>query len=137
VNPGTALAVAPVRQRVHWTERIAHVVLMLVALALLAFLAAPLGAILQQSLQDAEGRFAGLRNFVAYARTPALLESLWNSVWVAVVVTGVTIPLAFGFAYALTRSCMRLKSLARTITLVPLLAPSLLAAISLIYWFGN
>jgi iron(III) transport system permease protein len=32
---------------------------------------------------------------------------------------------------------MRFKALARTITLVPLLAPSLLAAISLIYWFGN
>ena len=137
MNLGAALAVAPVRQRVHWTERIAHVVLLLVALALLAFLAAPLGAILQQSLQDADGQFAGLRNFVAYARTPALLESLWNSVWVAVVVTGVTIPLAFGFAYALTRSYMRFKGLARTITLVPLLAPSLLAAISLIYWFGN
>ena len=32
---------------------------------------------------------------------------------------------------------MRFKGLARTITLVPLLAPSLLSAISLIYWFGN
>ncbi|MFO1217289.1 MAG: putative 2-aminoethylphosphonate ABC transporter permease subunit [Burkholderiaceae bacterium] len=128
---------APIRQKLHWTERIAHAVLLLVALALLAFLAAPLAAILQQSLQDADGRFAGLANFIAYARTPALLQSLWNSLWVSVVVTLVTIPLAFGFAYALARSCMRFKGLARTITLVPLLAPSLLAAISLIYWFGN
>jgi iron(III) transport system permease protein len=47
------------------------------------------------------------------------------------------LPTAFGFAYALTRSRMRFKGLARTITLVPLLAPSLLSAISLIYWFGN
>ena len=46
-------------------------------------------------------------------------------------------PLAFGFAYALTRSCMPLKPLFRGITLIPLLAPSLLSAISLIYWFGN
>jgi iron(III) transport system permease protein len=132
VIPGRAL-----RQRVHWSERIAHAVLLAVALGLLAFLAGPLAAILLQSLEDAQGRFAGLANFVAYARTPALLESLWNSVWVSVVVTVVTIPLAFGFAYALTRSCMRFKGLARAITLVPLLAPSLLAAISLIYWFGN
>ncbi|MFI4929346.1 MAG: putative 2-aminoethylphosphonate ABC transporter permease subunit [Burkholderiales bacterium] len=127
----------PVRQRVHWSERIAHVVLVLVALALLAFLASPLTAILQQSLQDAQGHFAGLANFIAYAKTPALLVSLWNSVWVSAVVTLFTIPAAFGFAYALTRSRMRFKTLARTITLVPLLAPSLLAAISLIYWFGN
>jgi iron(III) transport system permease protein len=131
------LKATPVRQRVHWSERIAHVVLVLVALALLAFLASPLTAILQQSLQDAQGHFAGLANFIAYAKTPALLVSLWNSVWVSAVVTLVTIPAAFGFAYALTRSRMRFKTLARTITLVPLLAPSLLAAISLIYWFGN
>jgi iron(III) transport system permease protein len=131
------LKALPVRQQVHWSERIAHAVLALVALALLAFLAGPLAAILQQSLQDAQGRFAGLANFIAYAKTPALLDSLWNSVWVSALVTLITIPTAFGFAYALTRSRMRLKALARTITLVPLLAPSLLAAISLIYWFGN
>jgi iron(III) transport system permease protein len=128
---------SPERQQVHWSERIAHAALILVAIGLLAFLAAPLTAILQQSLQDAQGRFAGLANFIAYAKTPALLESLWNSVWVSTVVTLITIPTAFGFAYALTRSRMRFKALARTITLVPLLAPSLLAAISLIYWFGN
>ena len=128
---------APVRQRVHWTERIAHVTLALVALALLAFLAAPLAAILQKSVQDGDGRFVALANFITYAQTPALLQSLWNSVWVSAVVTLVTVPTAFGFAYALTRSRMRFKSLARTITLVPLLAPSLLSAISLIYWFGN
>ena len=125
------------RQRVHWSERIAHLALTLVALALLAFLAAPLLAILQKSVQDASGRFVALANFIAYARTPALLQSLWNSLWVSALVTAVTVPLAFAFAYALTRSRMRLKGLARTITLVPLLAPSLLSAISLIYWFGN
>ena len=125
------------RQRVHASERVAHVVLVLVALALLAFLAAPLLAILQKSVQDADGRFVFLANFLAYAKTPALLESLWNSVWVSVVVTLVTVPTAFVFAYALTRSRMRFKGLARALTLVPLLAPSLLSAISLIYWFGN
>src|SRR5512143_438908 len=118
------LKAAPVRQQVHWSERIAHAALLLVAVVLLAFLAGPLVSILQQSLQDGQGRFAGLANFVAYAKTPALLESLWNSVWVSAVVTLVTIPAAFGFAYALTRSRMRFKALARTITLVPLLAPS-------------
>ena len=132
-----ALTGATVRQKVHWTERMAHLVLLLVALALLAFLAGPLLAILQKAVEDALGRFVGLTNFIAYAQTPALLTSLWNSVWVSVVVTLVTIPLAFAFAYALSRTRMRFKGLARTITLVPLLAPSLLSAISLIYWFGN
>ena len=128
---------AAVRQQVHASERIAHAALLVVALALLAFLAAPLAAILEKAVEDAQGRFVGLANFIAYAKTPALLQSLWNSVWVSVLVTLVTVPTAFVFAYALTRSRMRLKGLVRTITLIPLLAPSLLAAISLIYWFGN
>ena len=133
-----SLAAIPTpKQNVHWTERIAHALLAAVALALVIFLAAPLLAILQKSVQNSEGEFVALRNFIAYAQTPALLQSLWNSLWVSALVTAVTVPLAFGFAYALARSRMRFKALARTITLVPLLAPSLLAAISLIYWFGN
>jgi len=47
------------------------------------------------------------------------------------------VPAAFVFAYALTRSCMPFKGVFRTLALTPLLAPSLLAAISFIYWFGN
>ena len=127
----------PVRQSAHWTDRIAHLALLIVALALLAFLGLPLLAILLQALQGKAGEFVGWSNFVDYARTPALLDSLWNSIWVSALVTLVTVPLAFGFAYALARSCMPAKPLFRGITLIPLLAPSLLAAISLIYWFGN
>jgi iron(III) transport system permease protein len=127
----------PVRLKIHWTERLAHAGMVLVALVLLAFLAAPLLAILQKSIENNDGRFVGLANFIAYAKTPALLDSLWNSVWVSLLVTAIVLPTAFGFAYALTRSRMHFKGLARTITLVPLLAPSLLSAISLIYWFGN
>ena len=137
VLPSTGEAAAPVKQSAHWTDRIAHAALLAVALALVAFLALPLGAILVHSIQGNEDEFVGLANFVEYAQTPALLQSLWNSVWVAAVVTLVTVPLAFGFAYALARSCMPFKALFRGITLVPLLAPSLLSAISLIYWFGN
>lgn len=128
---------APARQHTHWSDRIAHLALAGVALVLAAFLALPLLAILVQALQDTAGEFVGLANFIAYARTPALLQSLWNSVWVSALVTLITVPLAFGFAYALTRSCMPFKAVFRGITLVPLLAPSLLSAISLIYWFGN
>ncbi len=127
----------PVRQRVPAVERLAHLALLLVALGLLAFLAAPLFTLLLKAVQDDKDSFVGLANFISYAQTPALMQSVWNSVWVSTVVMLVTVPTAFVFAYALTRSRMRCKGLARGITLVPLLAPSLLAAISLIYWFGN
>jgi iron(III) transport system permease protein len=134
------LPVAPVvsiKQSAHWTDRIAHVALLVVALALVAFLALPLLTILMQAVQGKQEEFVGLSNFIEYAKTPSLLNSLWNSLWVSAVVTVVTVPLAFGFAYALTRSRMPAKPLFRGITLIPLLAPSLLSAISLIYWFGN
>ena len=125
------------RLRTDPADRLAHAGLAVVLLLLGIFLAAPLGAILQQALDDAYGRFVGLSNFIAYAKTPALLDSLGNSLWVSALVTAITLPLAFAFAYALRRSRMRFKPLFRGITLLPLLAPSLLSAISLIYWFGN
>ena len=129
--------VAALRQRAHWTDRIAHAALLLVVLALVVFLALPLASILVKSLQNGDGAFVGLVNFTSYLATPSLLTSLWHSVWVSLMVTVISLPLAFGFAYALSRSCMPLKGWFRTIALVPLLAPSLLSALSLIYWFGN
>ena len=126
-----------VKLRQHWVDRLAHGVLALIALVLVAFVALPLLSILQQALQGHEGQFVWFDNFVEYAKTPALLGSLWNSLWVSCVVTLLVVPLTFAFAYALTRSCMPFKALFRGITLIPLLAPSLLSAISLIYWFGN
>ncbi|MCC7068114.1 MAG: putative 2-aminoethylphosphonate ABC transporter permease subunit [Burkholderiales bacterium] len=131
------LAAAPVRQKTHWTERIAHVVLAGIALVLLCFLAMPLAAILVKSVQGKDGELVWFAHFIDYARTPSLFSSLWNSIWVSGLVTLITVPLAFIFAYALHRSCMPFKKLLRGITLIPLLAPSLLSAISLIYWFGN
>jgi len=126
-----------VKQRKHWSDWIGFAGLAFVLFVLLAFLAAPLLAILQQAAQNDQGEFVGLRNFLSYLQTPALLQSLWNSVWVSCLVTFMVVPLAFVFAYALTRSCMPGKAVFRSISLIPLLAPSLLSAISLIYWFGN
>ena len=126
-----------VTQRKHWSDWIGFAGLALVLFMLLAFLAAPLLAILVQAAQDDQGQFVGLRNFSSYLQTPSLLQSLWNSIWVSSLVTFIVVPLAFVFAYALTRSCMPGKTIFRAISLIPLLAPSLLSAISLIYWFGN
>lgn len=132
----TAIRLPAVRLHVHWSDRVAHLLLVAVALLLVIGLLLPLGAILSQALQQTEER-SGWGHFRAYLASPALLGSLWNSLWVSALVTALVIPLAFGFAYALTRSCMPAKGLLRSITLLPLLAPSLLSAISLIYWFGN
>ena len=108
-----------------------------VAAALVVFLALPLATILAKALQDKDGALRRPRQLRELPGTPALLQSFVNSVWVSPLVTVVTVPLAFGFAYALARSCIPCKGMFRTIALIPLLAPTLLSAISLIYWFGN
>jgi iron(III) transport system permease protein len=128
---------AATRLGVHWSDRVAHALLILAGLALALFLIAPMATILAKSVENRAGEFVGLANFAQYFQTPSLLRSIWNSLWVSSLVTVLTLPLAFTFAYALTRSCMPWKGLLRNIALVPILAPSLLAAISFIFWFGN
>ena len=57
--------------------------------------------------------------------------------FIAIVSTIIVVLLAFSFAYALTRTCIPFKGFFRVIALIPLLSPSILAAIALVYWFGN
>ncbi len=121
----------------HWSDRVGIGLLALAGAGLAVFFLAPLATILAKSLQDRSGEWIGLANFTQYFSTPALAQSVWNSLWVSVLVTAIVIPLAFAFAYGLTRSCIRGKALLRNIAMVPILAPSLLAAISFIFWFGN
>lgn len=83
------------------------------------------------------GTITSLTNYIAYFQTPALSRSIWNSLYVAVATTIVTVTLAFGFAYALHRTCMPFKGVFRTLAMVPILVPSLLAGLSLVYLFGN
>lgn len=137
---GAVVLPAPPVLRLHWTDRLARAGLLGLALLLGLGLLGPLLALLAQAFAPSvvDGQRQGVWQHVAtYFASPALLDSLWNSLWVSGLVTLIVLPLAFTFAYALTRSAMPFKGLFRTLSLVPLLAPSLLSAISLIYWFGN
>ncbi|SPA51784.1 putative 2-aminoethylphosphonate ABC transporter permease subunit [Cupriavidus taiwanensis] len=123
----------------NWDEIIARAVLACVLAALFLFLLAPMCAILANAVLDQDGHFVGLAHFAAYIKTPALMQSARNSVMLAGSVVGISVPLAFVFAYALTRSTLPapLKAVFRLVALIPLLAPSLLSAISFVQWFGN
>ena len=108
------------------------------ALAVLAIgLILPLGTLLLRAFETADGGFAGLANFIAYATTPSLRLAAWNSAWTAALTTLIVVPIAFLFAYGLTRSCIPAKGFFRAVMLLPVLAPSLLPALALIYLFGN
>lgn len=79
----------------------------------------------------------GLDNFRTYFSTPALFRSIENSLFIAFLSTIITVSLAFGFAYAINRSTMRFKGLFKLIAMIPILVPSLLPGIALVYLFGN
>ncbi len=81
--------------------------------------------------------FASLGNYLYYFETPALRASIFNSIFIASITTFIIIPLAFAYAYALTRSSMPGKALFKTIAMVPILVPSLIPGLSLVYLFGN
>jgi iron(III) transport system permease protein len=131
------LAPAPTRSAAGWDEWLLRAAIAALVLWLILTIALPLWALLSKSFQNADGGFVGLANYVRYFSTPTLFQSIYNSLGVAILTTAIVIPLAFVYAYALTRSRMRLKGMFYALAMLPLFAPSLLSAISLIYLFGN
>jgi len=113
----------------------AGIAVVLILLAL--FVAAPLWTLLSKSFHNADDKWVGLDNYIRYVSTPALMQSLWNSLWISLLTTAIVVPLAFVYAYALTRAMLPGKALFQAVALIPILAPSLLPAMSMIYLFGN
>jgi len=108
-----------------------------IGLYLVAALALPLGLMLAKSFEGPREEFVGLANYVRYFSTPALFQSIGNSLWVSILSTLITVPTAFVYAYALTRSRIPFRGFFKTVALVPILVPSLLPGLALVYLFGN
>ena len=60
-----------------------------------------------------------------------------NSLKVSLSVAAIVVPLAYLFAYALQRTMIPGKRIWRGLSLLPLMAPSMLPGIALVYLFGN
>lgn len=129
-----ALVVKPKISRDEWIMRL---YMGIIGLYLLVSLAFPLAAMLAKSFRDERGVFVGLANYLTYFSTPALFSSITNSLVVSLITTGITIVLAFLYAYALQRTCMPWKGVFRALAMIPILVPSLLPGIALIYMFGR
>lgn len=109
---------------------------LLLVLLLLAVVL-PLLAIFWRGLAgdpDQDGGLASALEFLASAHFRWLLG---NSLATAGTVVALVVPVAYLFAYALQRACLPAKTLWRGLSLLPLLAPSMLPGIALIYLFGN
>lgn len=119
------------RVRASRDEHAARLLLWLL-LAMLAILVLwPIAAMLGQALH---GGLAVLGQTLAQ---PGLRRAAVGSLWAATLTTALVVPLAYGYAAALTRVALPGRAAFRLLALLPLLAPSLLPGISLVYLFGN
>jgi len=132
--PAGAAIVKPKLGRDDWIMRTCMIV---IGIFLAIFILFPLYSMMSKSVENKDGGFIGLANYIEYFSTPALFHSAGNSLFIAITATMIVMSVAFIYAYALTRTCMPFKWFFRLVALVPLLTPSLLGGISLVYWFGN
>lgn len=136
--PASAAA-APIRikPKISRDDLVMRLSMVVIGLFLVVGVLLPLYAMMSKSMHDRDGTFVGFANFASYFSTPALSQSIGNSITVSILAMVIVMAVGFVYAYALTRTCMPFKGFFKAIALIPILAPSLLPAISLIYLFGN
>ncbi|MFV5640172.1 putative 2-aminoethylphosphonate ABC transporter permease subunit [Acinetobacter oleivorans] len=114
-----------------------NIALASVAIALTLAIIAPLMMLFESAFFDENQQFVGLKNFYNYFASPALLSSVFNSVWVACAATVITVLLASIYAFALTNVNIKGKGFFKVVAFLPILAPSLLPSLALVYLFGK
>ncbi|WP_336039594.1 putative 2-aminoethylphosphonate ABC transporter permease subunit [Acinetobacter calcoaceticus] len=124
------------RRKTEYSLR-SNIVLTSVAIALTLAIIAPLMLLFQTAFFDENQNFVGLKNFYNYFGSPALLSSVFNSMWIACTATVITVLLASIYAFALTNVNMKGKGFFKLVAFLPILAPSLLPSLALVYLFGK
>ena len=122
VAPPEAGATIPdrvVRHRLGREDVIRALLALAFGFVLYLFILLPMAKMIWRSLLDANGQWVGLANYARYFGTPAIAVSITNSLWVALVSTVLTVALAFGYAYALTRTRMPARGLFRVVAMLP------------------
>lgn len=119
------------------SDRLFSLILWLYVAAFTVLLALPLGMLIAKSFTNRGGDWVGISNYASYLSNPARYVSLANSLFVSSLTAIIVTTLAFGFAFALTRTNMPFKAFFKIIGFAPLLMPSVIKAISLVYFFGN
>ncbi len=116
-----------------WLTRVCVII---PTLALILFFGYPLLTIFWQSFVQGDGTL-GLDNYTAIPSTPGLVTAGLNSLSISLSTTLVCLLLGFPIAYALERSRIRFKAWIRLSLLLPLLAPSLVQGLGLLFLLGR
>lgn len=110
---------------------------LLLLVFLLLSVCAPLLSIFWRGMAPDAAQGGGLSAAIELFRSDNFHWLLGNSLKVSLAVTLLVVPLAYLFAYALQCTLIPSKALWRGVSLLPLLAPSMLPGIALVYLFGN
>jgi iron(III) transport system permease protein len=133
----TTVSAKTIKPAVSADDKIMRVCMAVIGVFLISAILLPLYTMMSKSFENKDGAFIGLSNYIDYFSTPALFYSIFNSLEISVLCTIIVLGTSFVYGYALTRSCIPFKTFFKLVALIPLLTPSLLGGISLIYWFGN
>ncbi len=126
-----------IRQKNEHEQWIQKALVLIVFVSLFVSIIVPLGVLFRQALVDEAGAFIGFSHIRTYLSSPALVQSLTNTVYVSLMTTVVSVTLAFLYAYAFHRMAMRGKVFFKYVALLPLFAPTMMHGIGLTYLFGN
>ena len=126
-----------VKQKSSRDDLTMRVCMLVIGLFLAIAIILPLYTMFSKSLENKVGDFIGISNYIDYFSTPSLFQSAYNSILISVIGTIIVLLFAFVYAYALTRTQMPFKWFFKIVAVIPLLTPSMLSGISLVYWFGN
>ncbi len=131
-----ALLKSQTAQRSRYSLR-SSLVLAVAAILLTLSLIAPLFMLMQSAFLNEQRQFVGLENFIQYFANPALMSSIFNSIWASLTAMLITVSLASVYAFALTNCNIRGKAFFKTVAFLPILAPSILPSLALVYLFGQ
>ncbi|RMX04771.1 ABC transporter permease subunit [Corticibacter populi] len=105
--------------------------------ALVLFFGIPMLGIAWRSLVDDSTGSVGLGNYLALMDTPGVWRAVRNSLLLGVSTTLLTVLLAFVVAYGIERTAMPGKRVIGMVMSLPVLAPSLVLGLGLIFLLGR
>jgi iron(III) transport system permease protein len=129
-------AIALRRRAISGDRLLAWGLLCIPMLGLLLFFAYPLLVIASRSVVD-DGHAFSLENYRRLWTDPVVPRAALHSLWVSATTTLAAMAAGVVLAVALHRSCMRGKWIVRAALLLPMLAPSLMQGLGLIFLLGR
>jgi iron(III) transport system permease protein len=125
------------KPKVAVSERLLVTTCIVVPLAgLVLFFGYPLLMVALKSLTLADGSI-GIGNYLKVISSPGILTALQNSLVMATLTTLITLAFAFGIAYVMERTVIRTRRIIQIVLILPLLAPSLVQGLGLIFLLGR